>query len=142
MGRLTVMLGLALVSALPALPARAGEADDLQVMIDRARNGVADLERLDEQRATTEETSILRTWLDEAWRLRADQKYDDVRIVLDRCEAQTEMIRQKIEAARLAAQAKQKEEGLRKVRDSIDKTKKAIQEAMLKKAGLEAKVTK
>ncbi len=142
MGRLTAILGLAALCALPSAIARAGEADDLQVMIDRARNGVADLERLDEQRATSEETAVLRQWLDEAWRFRADQKYDEVRIVLDRCEAQAEMIRQKIEAARLTAQAKAKEEGLRKVREQIEKTKKTIQEAMLKKAGLEAKVTK
>jgi hypothetical protein len=140
MGRSTAVLGLALMCALPAATARAGEADDLQVMIDRARNGVADLERLDEQSSTKEETTTLRGWLDEAWRFRADQKYDEVRIVLDRCEAQAEMVRQKIEAARLSSQAKQKEEGLRKVRDNIEKTKKSIQEAMLKKAGLEARI--
>jgi hypothetical protein len=142
MGRLTAMLGLAVLIVVPATAVRAGEADDLQVMIDRARNGIADLERLDDRGATRDETQMLRSWLDEAWRFRADQKYDEVRIVLDRCEAQTEMIRQKIEAARLAAIAKQKEEALRRVRDNIDKTKKAIQDAMLKKAGLEAKAAK
>jgi hypothetical protein len=140
MGRLTTMLGLTVLLALPAAAVRAGEADDLQVMIDRARNGVADLDRLDDRGATRDETAVLRQWLDEAWRFRADQKYDEVRVVLDRCEAQTEMIRQKIEAARLVAQAKQKEDGLKRVRDNIDKTKKAIQEAMLKKAGLEARM--
>jgi hypothetical protein len=142
MGRLIATLGLTAMIALSASAARAGEADDLQVMIDRARNGVADLERLDALGATKDETTVLRGWLDEAWRFRADQKYDEVRVVLDRCEAQTEMIRQKIEAARLAAQAKQKEDALRKVRENIEKTKKSIQEAMLKKAGLEARTTK
>jgi hypothetical protein len=142
MGRLIATLGLTAMIAVSASAARAGEADDLQVMIDRARNGVADLERLDALGATKDETTVLRGWLDEAWRFRADQKYDEVRVVLDRCEAQTEMIRQKIEAARLAAQAKQKEDALRKVRENIEKTKKAIQEAMLKKAGLEARTSK
>src|SRR5262249_48607954 len=99
----------------------------------------ADLERLDERGTSREDTAVLRVWLDEAWRFRSEQKYDEVRVVLDRCDAQAEMIRHKIEAAKLAAQAKQKEDALKRVRENIDKTKKAIEAAMLKKAGLEAK---
>jgi outer membrane protein OmpA-like peptidoglycan-associated protein len=49
------------------------------------------------------------------------------------------MIRQKIEAAKVVAQAAEKEEGLKRVRENIDKTKKAIQQAMLQKAALEAR---
>ena len=117
----------------------AGEADDLQAMIDRARNGVTDLERLDERGAAREDASVLRLWLDEAWRLRSEQKYDEVRIVLDRCDAQADMIRQKIQAAKLLAQAAEKEADLKRLRDNIEKTRRAIQEAQLQKAGLEAR---
>ena len=66
-------------SAMVVPTARAGEADDLQSMIDRARQGASDLERLDERAATREEITLLRVWLDEAWRLRSEQKYDEVR---------------------------------------------------------------
>lgn len=117
----------------------AGEADDLQAMIDRARNGVTDLERLDERGAAREDASVLRLWLDEAWRLRSEQKYDEVRIVLDRCDAQAEMIRQKIQASKLSAQAAQREESLKRLRDNIEKTRRAIQQAQLTKAGLEGR---
>ena len=126
----------ALVSPQVAL---AGEADDLQVMIDRARNGVPDLERQDERGATRDEASVLRLWLDEAWRLRSEQKYDEVRIVLDRCDAQAEMIRQKILASKLTAQAVERETNLKRVRDSIDKTRRDITRATTDKATLEAR---
>jgi hypothetical protein len=134
-----VLLGTLMVAGLGSRPARAGEADDLQVMIDRARNGVTDLERLDERSAAREDAALLRQWLDEAWRLRSEQKYDEVRIVLDRCDAQSEMIRQKIQAAKLSAQAAEREENLRRLRDNIDKTRRAIQQAQIQKAGLEAR---
>ena len=120
-------------------PARAGEADDLQAMIDRARNGVTDLERLDEKGATRDEAAVLRSWLDEAWRLRSEHKYDDVRIVLDRCDAQAEMIRQKIQASKLMAQATEREERVARMRADNEKIRKAIEQARLQKAALEAK---
>ena len=119
--------------------AHAGEADDLQMMIDRARNGVADLERLDELGATRDEATVLRVWLDEAWKLRSEQRYDEVRIVLDRCDAQADMIRQKIETSKVMAEAKRKEEALARLRGEIAKTKTAIDEAKLQKSALEAR---
>jgi hypothetical protein len=132
--------GTALAAAvLAGAPAWAGEADDLQVMIDRARNGVPDLERQDDRGATRDETAILRIWLDEAWKLRSEQRYDDVRIVLDRCEAQAEMIRQKIQASKAMARATDREDDLKRLRENIDKTKKAIAQATLAKAALEAR---
>jgi hypothetical protein len=130
-------LAAALLAGLPE--ATAGEADDLQVMIDRARNGVPDLERQDDRGATRDETAILRVWLDEAWKLRSEQRYDDVRIVLDRCEAQAEMIRKKIQASKVVARATEREEDLKRLRENIDKTKKAIAQATLAKAALEAR---
>jgi site-specific recombinase len=118
----------------------AGEADDLQRMIDTARQGASDLERLDEQKAVREEVTLLRVWLDAAWRLRSDQKYDEVRVVLDRCQAQGDMIRQKIQAAKASTDAVRKEEEVRRLRDKIAKTRDAIQAATLQKAALEGRV--
>jgi hypothetical protein len=130
------VLGTALLASSLA---HAGEADDLQVMIDRARNGVPDLERQDERGATRDETTVLRVWLDEAWRLRSEQRYDDVRVVLDRCEAQAELIRQKIQASKVMARAAEREDELKRLRDNMEKTKRAIQQATLAKAALEAR---
>jgi hypothetical protein len=129
-----LLLGVLLVR-----PVAAGEADDLQAMIDRAKNGVEDLERLDEKGVATEDATVLRMWLEEAWRLRSEQKYDDVRIVLDRGDAQAEMIRQKIQAAKLAAQAADREQKLAALKADIEKTRKAIDQARIQKAALEAK---
>jgi hypothetical protein len=122
--------------------AQAGEEDDLQVMIDRARNGVTDLERLDERGSARDEAAVLRLWLDEAWRLRSEHKYDEVRIVLDRCDSQSEMIRQKIQASKLLAQAAEREDRVAKQRADIERLRKAIEQARLQKAGLEAKTPK
>jgi hypothetical protein len=119
--------------------ADAGEADDLQARIDSARQGTQDLERLDEHGAVREDVTLLRTWLDEAWRFRSEQEFEKVRDVLKRCDFQTEMIRQRITASKLVAQAAEKEAAVKKVRASIEKTKQAIQDAMLQKAALEAK---
>ncbi|HEY0707843.1 MAG TPA: hypothetical protein VGG33_13655 [Polyangia bacterium] len=132
---LLASLGLGLF----APPAFAGEADDLQAMIDRARNGVTDLERLDEKGAAKPEIATLRTWLNEAWTLRSEQKYDDVRIVLDRCDAQAEMIRQKTLAAKAMAQAAEKEGRVAKLRAEIEKARKGIEETKQQKAALEAR---
>jgi hypothetical protein len=137
--RALILTGALLLGGLVTRDLLAGEADDLQAMIDRARNGVTDLERLDERSAAREDAALLRLWLDEAWRLRSEQKYDEVRLVLDRCDAQAAMIREKIQAAKLMAQAAEKEEGLRRVRDNIEKTRRAIQQAQMQKIGLEAR---
>ena len=120
----------------------AGEADDLQAMIDRARNGVRDLERLDEKAAARPDIDLLRTWLNEAWTLRSEQKYDDVRVVLDRCDAQAEMIRQTTLAAKGLAQAAEKEAKVAKLRAEIETTRKAIEEARVQKAALEGRSTR
>jgi hypothetical protein len=137
--RALIVVGALLLGALAARELRAGEADDLQAMIDRARNGVTDLERLDERSAAREDAALLRLWLDEAWRLRSEQKYDEVRLVLDRCDAQAAMIREKIQAAKLMAQAADREENLRRLKDNIEKTRRAIQQAQMQKVGLEAR---
>ena len=84
---------------------QAGEEDDLQREIDTQRVSVADLERLDELKATGDEIMLLRSWLDEAWSLRSKHEYDQVREVLERTRKQADLIRAKITASKLRAQA-------------------------------------
>jgi hypothetical protein len=117
--------------------ARAGEEDDLQRQIETQRAGVNDLERLDDLRATTDEITLLKSWLDEAWSLRSKHEYDQVREVLDRCLAQAELIRQKINAARLRAQAERREATLQELRAKITRTRKSLQDTIVKKKALE-----
>ena len=128
-------VALALFIGLSAPPsAWAGEADDLQDFIDLLRRNVTDLQRIDEQKVAVEEVAILSTWLDEAWRLRAEKQFDTVRRVLDRCQSQADMIREQITAGQLALQARQEEAGLDASRKHIDDLKQAIAAAKLKKA--------
>jgi hypothetical protein len=137
----TVLVGaVLLVLTLWPGAARAGEEDDLQRQIDTQRSGLSDLDRLDELRSTGDEIALLRSWLDEAWNLRSKHEYDEVREVLDRCIAQAELIRQKINAAKLRAQVQKREAALEEVRDKIQKTKRALQEMTIKKRTLEGTV--
>lgn len=123
----------------PAL-ARAGEADDLQRQIDYLKQTTNDLERQDDQKSVTTDVTMMRSWLDNAWTLRSQEKYDEVRIVLDRCEAQANMVRQRLVAAKLAAQATAKEDEVKQARAQLARTKKALENAKLQKARLEGKV--
>jgi hypothetical protein len=135
------ILRLVVAAVLFSLPpdARAGEADDLQRMIEVARQGAKDLERLDDQGAVRDETTLLNVWLDQAWGLRAQQKYDEVRMVLDRVQAQAEMIHEKINAAQFVREAAKKEAELKRIRDEIAKTKEALSAAAVQKAALEGR---
>jgi hypothetical protein len=117
--------------------AAAGEEDDLQRQIETQRSGVSDLDRLDDLRATTEEITMLKTWLDEAWSLRSKHEYDQVREVLDRCLAQAELVRQKISAAKLRVQAQKREATVAELRAKIALTRKTLQETQVKKKALE-----
>ena len=133
----TCFLLLATLSV-PAL-ARAGEADDLQRIIEDSRQTANDLERLDERKTAGTDLTVLRMWLDQAWSLRSQEKYDDVHTVTDRCRAQADMIREKITASKLAAQADQKEADVARARATLEKTKKALENAKVQKIRLEAK---
>ena len=134
----TLFLFLALL-AVPVM-ARAGEADDLQRQIDYLKQTTNDLERQDDQRAVTTDITMMRSWLDNAWTLRSQEKYDDVRIVLDRCEAQANMVRQLLTASKLKAQAAVKEDEVKRAQDRLGRTKKALENAKIQKARLEGKV--
>src|SRR5262245_29457115 len=114
-------LAVGILASSGAGRAVAGEADDLQRMSDGARKNVTDLELRDERLAVRDELAMQRTWLDLAWRMRSEQKYDEVRIVVDRCEAQAEMIRQKIAASNLLADAAAKEADLKRAKEEIGK---------------------
>jgi hypothetical protein len=133
-------MALVVATLSAAGPARAGEADDLQRQIETQRSGVADLDRLDDLRATTEEITLLKSWLDEAWNLRSKHEYDQVREVLDRCLAQAELIRQKINVAKLRAQAQTRETALNELRAKIDRSRKSLQDTTVKKKALEGTV--
>jgi hypothetical protein len=117
--------------------ARAGEEDDLQREIDTQRVSVADLERLDELKATADEISMLRSWLDEAWSLRSKHEYDQVREVLERTRKQADLIRAKITASKLRAQAQKREAAVADLRAKIARTKSALAETMKKKKAIE-----
>jgi hypothetical protein len=120
-------------------PAGAGkrEIEDLNRQIGAARAGVGDLERLDDRRAVTDELTLLRAWIDEAATQLNKDEPDKVREVLDRIMQQTELIRQKITASKITAQAVEKENQVRKGRERIEKTKEAIQQATVNKKALE-----
>jgi hypothetical protein len=133
----TSFLLLATLS-IPAL-ARAGEADDLQRIIEDKRQTATDLERLDDQKVAGTDLTVLRMWLDTAWSLRSQEKYDEVRVVVDRCKAQADMIREKITAAKLGAQAAQKEADVARARATLERTKKALENAKVQKIRLGGK---
>ena len=139
MTRYTNMFLFLAVLAAPAL-VRAGEADDLQRQIDYLKQTTTDLERQDDQKAVTTDVVMMRSWLDNAWTLRSQEKYDEVRIILDRCEAQANMVRQLLTASKLAAQANVKEDELKRAKGQLARTKKAVENAKLQKARLEGKV--
>jgi hypothetical protein len=134
----TIFLFLAFL-AVPVM-ARAGEADDLQRQIDYLKQTTNDLERQDDQKAVTTEITMMRSWLDNAWTLRSQEKYDEVRVVLDRCEAQANMVRQRLVAAKLSAQAAAKEDEVKRAKSQLARTKKAVENAKIQKARLEGKV--
>jgi len=120
--------------------ARAGEADDLQRQIDYLKQTTSDLERQDDQKEVTTDITMMRSWLDNAWTLRSQEKYEEVRIVLDRCDAQANMVRQRLTAAKLAAQASAKEDEVKRAKSQLARTKKALENAKIEKARLEGKV--
>ena len=135
--RLLVAAAICAAFAASPRPVLAGEEDDLQREIDNQRVSVADLERLDELKATGDEITQLRSWLDEAWSLRSKHEYDQVREVLERTRKQADLIRAKITASKLRAQAATRENALADVRAKIARNKKALADTMKKKKALE-----
>ena len=131
-----LVIGLGLLGSVGGV-ARAGEEDDLQRQIDAQKASVADLDRLDELKAVTDEIARLKSWLDEAWGLRAKHEYDQVREVLDRSLKQEDLIRAEITVSKLRAQEQKREAALKDLRGKIARTRKSLQETSDKKKALE-----
>ena len=120
--------------------ARADEEDDIQRQIDAQKAGVPDLELLDRSHAASSEIQRLRDWLGQAWDLRNKHEPDEAREVLERCMAEAELVRQVITAAQLKGQVADREAKLDRTKADIEKKKKALQEAQIKKRTLESAV--
>jgi predicted transcriptional regulator len=113
------------------------EAEDLKRQIESQRAAVSDLERLDDRHMVTDEITLLKSWLDEAWQQYSKEEWKKVREVVDRCIAQAELIRDKITAAKMTAYANDREAAVRATRDKIERTKKALLDAQSTKKALE-----
>jgi len=113
------------------------EAEDLKRQIESQRAAASDLERLDDRHMVTDEITLLKSWLEEAWQQYSKEEWKTVREVVDRCIAQAELIRQKITAAKMTAYANDREAAVRTTRERIDKTKKALLDAQSTKKALE-----
>jgi len=113
------------------------EAEDLKRQIESQRAAVADLERLDDRHMVTDEITLLRSWLDEAWQQYSKEEWKRVREVVDRCIAQAELIRDRITAGKMTAYANDREAAVRSTREKIERTKKALLDAQSTKKALE-----
>jgi hypothetical protein len=113
------------------------EAEDLKRQIESQRAAVSDLERVDDRHLATDEITLLKSWLDEAWSAYSAENYKKTREAIDRCLAQAELIRQKTSAARLTAYANDREAAVRAGRAKIERTKQALFDAQATKKALE-----
>ena len=113
------------------------EAEDLKRQIESQRAAVSDLERLDERHLVTDEITLLRSWLDEAWNEYSKEEWKRVREVVDRCIAQAELIRNKITAAKMTAYASDREAAVRAMHEKVERTKRQLIEAQATKKAME-----
>lgn len=113
------------------------EAEDLKRQIESQRAAVSDLERLDDRHLVTDDITLLKSWLDEAWQQYSKEEWKRVREVVDRCIAQAELIRDRITAGKMTAYANDREAAVRSTREKIERTKKALLDAQSTKKALE-----
>ena len=111
--------------------------EDLKRQIEAQQAATGDLEKLDEKRVAVDELALLRSWFDEAWGQYSKEEYDRVREILDRCTAEAELIRQKATAGKLTSLALDREAAAKASHDKLDRTKKDLQQAYIKKKALE-----
>jgi len=128
--------GIALALMLAAARAGADEKD-LKRRLESQRSAVADLQALDQRRAAAEEIGNLKTWLDEAWTQLAREEEDLVRMLLDRCDAQAVHIREAIEASKAVAETATAEAALKASRAKVDRTRRDLEQAQIKKKAME-----
>jgi hypothetical protein len=129
------VLGLLLLCGGQAIASQ--EAEDLKRQIESQRAAVADLERLDDRHMVTDEITLLRSWLDEAWAQYSKEEWKKVREVVDRCIAQAELIRQKVTAGKMTAYATDREGMVKATRQKIEQTRKQLLDAQSTKKALE-----
>lgn len=113
------------------------EAEDLKRQIESQRAAVSDLDRLDDRHLVTDEITLLKTWLDEAWSQYSKEEWKRVREVVDRCIAQAELIRQRITAAKMTAAANEREAQVKDRRAKTEQRRHELLEAAATKKALE-----
>ena len=111
--------------------------EDLKRQIEAQEAAIGDLEKLDERRVAIDEVALLKSWFQEAWGQYSKEEYDRVREILDRCTAQAELIRQKATAGKLTSLANDRESAAKASHDKLERTKKDLQQAYIKKKALE-----
>jgi hypothetical protein len=131
------VLAVALMASFVSVASAKSESADLRREIASQLAGVSDLERLDERHAVTDELTLLRTWVDEARGQLAKENFDRVREVIDRCIAEAELIRQKITTSKMVAHAADREAALKHSRERVEKTRQALQQALITKKAME-----
>jgi hypothetical protein len=130
------MRRLLLLLAIWAGPAYAG-SNDIQREIKVQQSAANDLAALDTGKLVQDEIALLKTWLDEAYNRQAKDQNGRAREVLERCQAQSDLIRQKLAAAKAKAEADAHEKAARDARDKVQRTKKALDDATVKKKAME-----
>lgn len=108
------------------------DSKDLKREISAQQATAKDLQALDTQHVVTDEIALLKTWLDEAW-----NKQGRSREILDRCIAQTDLIRKKMAVAKVKADAAEHERAAKETKDKVKKTQKALEDAIVKKKAME-----
>ena len=116
--------------------AYAGSAD-LQREIKAQQSAASDLAALDTGKVVQDEIALLKSWLDEAWNRQAKDQGSRARESLERCLAQSDLIRQKLTSAKAMADAASREKAAKDARDKLQRTKKALEDAIVKKKAME-----
>lgn len=130
--RMRRFLLFSIVALLSMAGAANADSNDLQREIKAQQSAANDLLALDTNKAVADEIALLKTWLDEAW-----NKQDRAREVLDRCLAQADLIRLKIAVSKITAKAAAHERAAREAKDKVTSTKKALEDAIVKKKAME-----
>jgi len=125
------LLVAAVALLLSARPAHA-DSNDVKREIAAQQATANDLSSLDTLKAVPDEIALLKTWLDEAV-----NKSGRTREILNRCVAQTDLIRLKITTSKAKAEADEHERLAREAKEKVKKTQKALEDAIVKKKALE-----
>jgi hypothetical protein len=111
-------------------------ADETEREITLQRQVAADLTGMDARHVVADEIAILRAWIDEAAKKLSNGEADRAHEALDRCTAQAELVRQKLETAKVVARAVEKEKAAQDAREKLKHDKKALEDALARKKTL------